>query len=243
VVVKVAFCYDWLTRIISAVTMPLQARKQLFALLVAIALVLILPAFYYQVLITPEIIFAIVSYFSFFGGLTVWRILRYGSLVKRGKDAQLRDSQGQWLSVMMLFGLIGVHSLAVYEFSKLDLGRDRIISLIGIIAIVAAIILSQIALKHLGKFFDRLVIKPDHQLITTGIYQYIRHPIYTSYILLFCGYCLLLQAWLSLGITVILCSLWFSHRIHLEEQMLMAHFGPAYLHYRQKTKRLFPFIY
>lgn len=223
--------------------MPLQARKQLFALLVAIALVLILPAFYYQVLSTPEIIFAIASYFSFFGGLTVGRIWRYGGLVKREEDAQLRDTRGQWLSAIMLFGLIGVHSLAIYEFSLLDTRRDRIISLFGVVAIIAAIILSQIALKSLGNFFDCIVIKPDHHLITTGIYQYIRHPIYTSYILLFCGYCFLLQAWLSLGITAILCTLWFSHRIHLEEQMLIAHFGPAYLHYRQKTKRLFPFLY
>lgn len=223
--------------------MPLQARKQLFALLVAIALVLILPAFYYQVLITPEIIFAIASYFTFFGGLTVWRIWRYGGLVKREKDAQLRDSRGQWLSVMMLFGLIGVHSLAIYEFSRLDIRRDRIISLMGIIAIIAAIILSQIALKKLGEFFDCLVIKPDFKLITTGVYRYIRHPVYTSYILLFCGYCLLLNAWISLAITVILCMLWFGHRIHIEEQMLVAHLGQTYLHYRQRTKRLFPFIY
>lgn len=223
--------------------MPLQARKQLFALLIAIALVLILPAFYYQVLSSPEIIFAIASYFSFFGGLTVWRIWRYGGLVKREKDAQLRDSHGQWLSILMLFGLIGVHSLAIYEFSQLNSGRDGVISLVGAIAIIAAIILSQIALKNLGKFFDRLAIKPDHQLITTGIYRYIRHPVYTSYILLFCGYCILLQAWLSLVITAILCTLWFRHRIHIEEQMLIAHFGQIYLHYCQKTKRLFPFIY
>lgn len=223
--------------------MSLQARKQLFALLVAIALVLILPAFYYQVLIAPAVIVAIVSYFSFFGGLTVWRILRYGSLVKRGKDAQLRDSQGQWLSVMMLFGLIGVHYLAIYEFSRLGSERQSLFFLIGVVAIAMAIILSQFALKSLGKFFDRLAIKPDHQLITTGIYRYIRHPVYTSYILLFGGYCVLLEAWISLGITIILCSLWFSHRIHLEEEMLMTHFGRDYLHYRQKTKRLFPFIY
>ncbi|WP_414570686.1 isoprenylcysteine carboxylmethyltransferase family protein [Nostoc sp. CCY 9925] len=41
--------------------------------------------------------------------------------------------------------------------------------------------LSQVAIKTLGKFFDRLTIKSDYQLVTDGIYGLIRHPIYTSY--------------------------------------------------------------
>ncbi|MEC4803347.1 MAG: isoprenylcysteine carboxylmethyltransferase family protein [Jaaginema sp. PMC 1079.18] len=223
--------------------MPLQARKQLLAILVAIALVLILPAFYYQVLITPEIIFAIVSYFSFFGGLTVWRIVGYGSLTQPQKDAQLQDSQGRWLSVMMLFGLIGVHSLGIYEFSRVHSERDRLTLGIGIIVIFTAIILSQTALRKLGKFFDRMTIQPEHRLITTGIYRYIRHPVYTSYILLFCGYCFLLQAKMSLGIMAILCFIWFRHRMIIEEKMLVAYFGRDYQNYCRKTKRLLPFIY
>lgn len=39
----------------------------------------------------------------------------------------------------------------------------------------------------LGKYFDRLV--PPQVVVTTGPYRWIRHPIYTSYMLLFAGYC------------------------------------------------------
>jgi protein-S-isoprenylcysteine O-methyltransferase Ste14 len=223
--------------------MPLQARKQLFTLVVAIALLLVLPALYFDVLTTWRILFLIISYFIFFFGITVWRIMRYGSLVKRENDRQLRDRVGQVIAVVTLFGLMGTHWLAIYEFSHVRLGDEIVVSAIAILIIVTAIFLSQIALNMLGRFFDRLAIKADHKLITTGIYRHIRHPIYTSYLLLFCGYCLLLKAWISLGLMVIVCTLWFGHRLQIEEQMLAEHFGATYRQYCQTTKRLLPFVY
>jgi len=112
------------------------------------------------------------------------------------------------------------------------------IALIG-----AAIAVNQVAIKTLGKFFDRLTIKSDHQLVTDGIYSLIRHPIYTSYILLFIGFCLMLQSLWGSVLLLVVCVVWFGNRIAIEEQMLEERFGEEYRSYCQQTKRLFPYVY
>ncbi|MEM9214326.1 MAG: isoprenylcysteine carboxylmethyltransferase family protein [Cyanobacteria bacterium P01_F01_bin.150] len=114
-------------------------------------------------------------------------------------------------------------------------------SSIGLVS--AAILVSQVAISTLGKFFDRLTIKVDHQLVTDGIYGSIRHPIYTSYILLFLGFCTMVQSLWGLGLLLATCIVWFGNRIAIEEKMLEEEFGEAYQSYCKQTKRLFPYVY
>ncbi|MEM1153645.1 MAG: isoprenylcysteine carboxylmethyltransferase family protein [Pseudomonadota bacterium] len=103
--------------------------------------------------------------------------------------------------------------------------------------------LSQVAIRTLGKFFDRLTIKSDHRLVREGIYRRVRHPIYTSYILLFLGFVALLQSLLGLILPLATCVLWFGNRMAIEEKMLEEEFGEEYRSYCRESKRLYPFIY
>ena len=109
--------------------------------------------------------------------------------------------------------------------------------------VAVAILVNSVALKTLGKFFDRLTIKADHQLVTEGLYSWVRHPIYTSYILLFLGFSTMLSSWWGSGLLVVTCVVWFGNRIAIEERMLEERFGEEYQSYCQQTKRLFPFVY
>ena len=148
--------------------------------------------------------------------------------------------------LVYLFGLIGVHWLAIYEFTGLSNNKfsvtNLVFTVINIVAI-AAIIVNHVAVKIPGHFFDCLVIKEQHQLIPSGIYSKVRHPIYTSYLLLFISFCTLLQSWLSLGFLVLVSIIWFGNRITIEEEILNEEFGNAYHAYQEKTKRLIPLIY
>lgn len=149
--------------------------------------------------------------------------------------------------MITIVGLLSVHWLTLYTFSlqqqTLNAAVDQCLTVTGIALICSAILVSQVAIKTLGKFFDRLTIKSDHQLVTDGIYSFIRHPIYTSYILLFLGFCLMLQSLWGSGLLLMLCVVWFGNRIAIEEQMLEERFGEEYHSYSQQTKRLFPYIY
>ncbi|MGL4758410.1 MAG: methyltransferase family protein, partial [Patescibacteria group bacterium] len=163
------------------------------------------------------------------------------------EDRQVKNLSGRIASFIGILGIITVHWLAIYEYSNSihkEMYLNHILfSIIGISLVISGIILNQIAVKTLGVFFDRLIIKDQHQLVTSGIYSQVRHPIYTSYLLLFIGFCTLLQSWLSLAALTLVSLVWFGNRISIEEDMLIQEFGKDYQTYQQKTQRLIPFVY
>jgi protein-S-isoprenylcysteine O-methyltransferase Ste14 len=80
----------------------------------------------------------------------------------------------------------------------------------------------------------------EQVLITSGPYQFIRHPIYTAFILIL-GSALLISAnWFIglawLGMTV----LEVASRIGFEESLMLEYFGDRYRDYMKKTGRLLP---
>jgi protein-S-isoprenylcysteine O-methyltransferase Ste14 len=224
----------------------LKSGGLIFALLAVIAVLIVVPAWQFGVVGDWKVIFLSIGYFVFFLG-TVWRVVRYGELVNRQDDLQVKEASGRIASVITVIGLVGVHWLTLYTFSlqsqSFNSTLDRSLISIAISSILAAIIISQIAIRTLGKFFDRLAIKSDHQLVTDGIYSVVRHPIYTSYILLFVGFCTLLQSLWGFSLLLSVCLVWFSNRIGIEERMLADRFGEEYQSYCEQTKRLFPYVY
>lgn len=89
----------------------------------------------------------------------------------------------------------------------------------------------------------RIVIKDHHQLITHGIYRYIRHPLYLGYILLLFGYTFAFGS-LFFSILIILFMIPLTKsRMDLEEKLLLANLGEKYSDYIKHTKRLIPKIY
>ena len=218
----------------------------IFSLLALIAVLILIPAALFRLIADWRIVFLSITYFIFFLG-TVYRVLQYGELASRQEDRQVKATSGRLASSIAIVGLLGVHWLTLYTFSTqhqdLNTTIEPILTAIALTLIFTAILISQVAIRTLGKFFDRLTIKSDHQLVTNGIYSLIRHPIYTSYILLFLGFCLMLQSLWGLSLLLIVCIIWFGNRIGIEEQMLEEEFGNEYQSYCSQTKRLFPYIY
>lgn len=100
------------------------------------------------------------------------------------------------------------------------------------------------AQKDLGNSFSTtLEIRPDHELVTKGIYGYIRHPIYAAFLLWAVAQALMLPNWM-VGATgpIILITL-FSIRVPREELMMIETFGDGYRAYMKKTARFIPGIF
>ncbi len=224
----------------------LKAVGLIVALLAVISTLIIVPAWQFGIVTDWRIIFLAIGYFAFFLG-TVWRVIRYGELADRQDDLQVKETNGRIASLVTVIGLLGVHWLSIYTFANHSINlttlANRASIAIAILLVIAAIIVSQIAIRTLGKFFDRLIIKSDHQLVTEGIYGSVRHPIYTSYIFLFVGFCVMLQSLWGFGLLLAICTVWFGNRIGIEERMLSERFGDKYQDYCQQTKRLFPYVY
>jgi protein-S-isoprenylcysteine O-methyltransferase Ste14 len=217
-----------------------------FTLIAVIAVLIVIPGVKFGVAADWRVVFLSIGYFVFFLG-TVWRVIRYGQLASRQEDRQTQATSGRVALAITVVGLLSVHWLALYTFSIQNQGLNTLfgqcLTGMAMTLVFAAIVVSQVAIKTLGKFFDRLTIKLDHQLVTDGIYSLIRHPIYTSYILLFLGFCVMLQSVWGLGLLLTVCVVWFGNRIAIEERMLEERFGEEYQSYCQQTKRLFPYVY
>jgi len=97
---------------------------------------------------------------------------------------------------------------------------------------------------HLGRLGSgRIVIEKDHQLITTGVYRVVRHPMYFAGLLGALGVGIAFGSILVTAIGVVIDLVSYGYRIATEEQLLKQEFGDAYEEYAERTKRLIPFVY
>ncbi len=85
-----------------------------------------------------------------------------------------------------------------------------------------------------------LELRTQHELITHGVYRWIRHPMYAA-IFLFCiAQGLLLQNWLAGWSALVTFAPMYFRRAPREETMMVDYFGEEYHEYMRRTGRLFP---
>lgn len=115
--------------------------------------------------------------------------------------------------------------------------------IMGLVVNVIFSWLQILSYKTLGKNYAQdVVIMKEHNLITTGIYKFIRHPQYLSQIISDLGAGLALLSYLVFPITLLIELPLFISRAILEEKLLQKHFGEKFLAYKKKSGFIFPFI-
>jgi protein-S-isoprenylcysteine O-methyltransferase Ste14 len=82
--------------------------------------------------------------------------------------------------------------------------------------------------------------KKGHRIVDSGPYRFVRHPIYTGFIVIYVGLAFLCASALALfGVTVITIGLWIKARV--EEQFLSEELGATvYGAYKARTPMLVP---
>lgn len=140
---------------------------------------------------------------------------------------------GTWLVIIM-----DIISPGLFGWSSFELSFS--LHLLGAVILITAQFLIHWLFRSIGKnITDTVGIKTGHELVQSGPYRYIRHPLYTASIMIFTGYGLLLANWLIpvLGsLTFVLLLI----RLPREEENLINHFGEAYKAYMKMTPRFFP---
>ncbi len=92
-----------------------------------------------------------------------------------------------------------------------------------------------------GNWSGDVTFKEGHELIARGPYRLVRHPIYTSILLLFLGTATAERRLGSFaGVLVCLAALWV--KIKQEERLMLRHFPDQYSAYRARVSALIPFV-
>jgi protein-S-isoprenylcysteine O-methyltransferase Ste14 len=93
---------------------------------------------------------------------------------------------------------------------------------------------------HLGRNWSGTVtIKQDHELIVSGPYAIVRHPIYTGLLIAFVGSALARGEWRGLiAILLAWATLW--RKLRVEERWMTERFGQEYEAYRRRVPALVP---
>ncbi|OGK27574.1 hypothetical protein A3C28_06105 [Candidatus Roizmanbacteria bacterium RIFCSPHIGHO2_02_FULL_39_9] len=138
--------------------------------------------------------------------------------------------------------LIGIQLLGM---SILPFPNLFFIKLVGFLSIIAAFFISISARREIGSNWTHAAeyqIKKNHELVTTGIYSYIRHPIYTGFFLMIVGAELIVGSYLFFLFFV---GLIFIHlfQARKEEKILLEKFGMRYRIYMKKTKMFIPYLW
>ncbi|MGA9342256.1 MAG: isoprenylcysteine carboxylmethyltransferase family protein [Rhodanobacteraceae bacterium] len=113
---------------------------------------------------------------------------------------------------------------------------------IGLALTIGGLAFAVWARLYIGSNWSASVqVKADHQLVRTGPYRFVRHPIYTGMLAAFLGSGLAIDEWRGLvAFVVVLAGFWY--KLKLEERWMIQTFGEAYIEYRKHTSALVPGI-
>ena len=111
------------------------------------------------------------------------------------------------------------------------------------VALTAAGLLFAVwARQYLGSNWSGTVtLKEGHELIISGPYARVRHPIYTGLLLAFIGSAMAIGEWRAV-LAFALASLALWRKLRLEERLMHQQFGAAYQAYCRGVPALIPFV-
>jgi protein-S-isoprenylcysteine O-methyltransferase Ste14 len=142
--------------------------------------------------------------------------------------------------------LNGVTAIAVVVLVRVFRGgslevHSPVLGAIGAALFISGLSLAIWARVHLGENWGMPMSEKDEpELVTSGPYSAVRHPIYSGLLLAFLGTALVTNL-IGLAITAVLVA-YFYYCGTVEERNLTATFPTAYPQYMQHTKMLIPFL-
>jgi protein-S-isoprenylcysteine O-methyltransferase Ste14 len=155
-----------------------------------------------------------------------------------------RGWYGVWWRLAIIAIVIAmVHYNGIHAASYIT-AVDPIVALnvLGLLLAALGIALAIWARLYLGRNWGMpMSVKENPELVTTGPYAYIRHPIYAGILLALLGSSLIVWWWSAIFIWSLIYFLVFAARG--EEKLMRNTFPTTYPQYQARTKRLIPFVY
>lgn len=153
------------------------------------------------------------------------------------------------ISRLFHLGMIG-SAFAVVAFDRFHMGplawsilpESRLVLLTGTIITALGLAFAVWARMQLGiNWSGAIAMKADQQLIQTGPYAIVRHPIYTGIVMGVLGTAIAIDGLRGI-LAIVLIFIAYFRKIWIEEKWLVNQFGSEYIQYQLKVKALIPFI-
>ncbi|MEP6915977.1 MAG: isoprenylcysteine carboxylmethyltransferase family protein [Acidobacteriota bacterium] len=158
-------------------------------------------------------------------------------LIKRGvKTPQKVDTRARWGIVLEA---IAYSAIWQTHFWIREPAYWRVV--LGVICLTLAGVLSWTSARTLGRQWRvDAGLNADHQLVQSGAYRVVRHPIYTSMLCMLLGTGFLITPLLLLVMAVVIFVVGTEIRVRIEDRLLASRFGAEFENYRRRVPAYLP---
>ena len=182
--------------------------------------------------------------YLFVGSLYIWCLIElvYIVIIGRRRQPGSRQDRGSAFAVLITIYL-SITLIFVIRGMKLGLLPD-LFQWAGLALVWIGVLVRGWAIRSLGRAFTAVVqVTASQNLVTSGLYRWIRHPSYTGGLLTLAGLGLGAGTWLGTILALALVLIGYSYRVRVEERAMLEVFGDEYRDYMTKTGRFFPRIF
>lgn len=166
-----------------------------------------------------------------------WRNRRSGHRVH---DASLADRAVLAVAVIAMVPIPLLHLFSPV-FVAFDIARPAAAGWLGVAMLAAGTWLFWRSHADLGANWSaHLALRSGHDLVDSGVYSRVRHPMYAALIVSGIGQALVLANLIAGFSLLIAATAIYAIRIPREERMMIAAFGDRYRTYMARTGRIFP---
>jgi protein-S-isoprenylcysteine O-methyltransferase Ste14 len=175
-------------------------------------------------------------------GIRVWYKRKLATSKKTSSQSTAID---KLLIVLVILGQVISPLIAIFSplLQLADYAFYLIAAMLGAAVMIFGVWLFWRSHSDLGKNWSvSLELESEHQLVTSGVYRYVRHPMYASFFAMALAQLLLVHNWLAGPAALLAVSLLYYVRRPREEAMLTEYFGSAYTRYVATTGGVFPLL-
>lgn len=177
--------------------------------------------------------------------LFVGRFIYWSVTEKKTKTKATSSSQQTILKRVLGWGVGLFIALQILGMQVFPFQQTLMTQIIGFLLVLAGTYITVWARITIGTNWAHAAeyqIKKDHELVTNGVYNYIRHPIYAGMFFSVLGAELVAGSYLFFFFLIALPIPAYL-QAKKEEKLLTDHFGDAYKAYMKKTKMFLPYVW
>ncbi len=158
--------------------------------------------------------------------------------VKRDTETHLSQKFGISFAIIAAFMLPHLRIFRFVKFAPVN----PVLSSFGVIVCAAGMAVLVRARQHLGRNWSQTVTtKVGHELVTSGPYRYVRHPMYAGGFLACLGSAIVCGG--AFVFLLVILGAIFLRRVGAEDRLMEQQFPNEYPEYKKRTKAVIPFVW